>query len=328
MAAVGVLRDPYGRPVDRLRVAVTCRCNYRCLFCHREGFRGKCSRELSVGELLRVVRVAVRYGIRRVKLTGGEPLLRRDIFEIVRGVASLDGVEEVSMVTNGYYLPGIAMRLREAGLSRVNVSLPSLDRETYRRITGVDELDRAVAGIRDAVEAGLRPVKINFVYLRGLNEGEVWNVIKFAEGIGADVVRVIEYHEPLPVSPRFTALHAGLAGLAAELEKISVDMRIRRLHSRPQYILPSGLIVELVKPMFNPRFCAACTKLRVTHDGYFRPCLLRNDNLVRIDFSDDESIARSLVEAVKRREPYFMEGREHGRRRNKNGRHNGQGKGV
>ena len=302
------LVDPYGRPVRELRITVTKACNFRCIYCHREGEIPRRPYELSPEEIEQIVRVAVSLGVRRIKLTGGEPLLRQDILEIIRRLSLVVGIEEISLVTNGFYLADMAPELKEAGLSRVNVSLSTLDPAKYRLLTGVDGLSRVLKGIERAVDAELNPVKINYVYLRGLTEDDFWSLAEYAASTGVSVLRVIEYHEPFPLSENFQRFHADLSSLIEELEKASVKKEVRDLQNRPIYYLPSGLAVEVVKPMFNPSFCAACNKLRLTSDGWFKPCLLRCNGLVdavRGLARGPEGIRTALLEAVRRRAPFF-----------------------
>ena len=168
-----VLFDSCGRPTLNLRVSLTQRCNLRCPYCHREGQTpGSGQREMTAEEVVRIVRVAVGLGINRVKLTGGEPLLRDDIVEIVSGLAKIRGLRDLSMTTNGTRLTVLAKPLRIAGLRRVNVNLPSLDEKTFSELNG-GSLSDVLSGVGAAVKAGLYPVKLNMLVLRGVNEHEV-----------------------------------------------------------------------------------------------------------------------------------------------------------
>ena len=163
--------DPFGRKVDYLRISVTDRCNERCLYCMPEGYKGWESKpdHLTAEEIVRVVRVAAGLGFRKFRLTGGEPLVRGDVPEIVRAMTGIPGVESVGLSTNGMKLAALAQPLRDAGLRTVNVSLDALDPEVYRRVTGGD-VAKVLAGIRAAVAAGFERVKLNCVLMRGVNE--------------------------------------------------------------------------------------------------------------------------------------------------------------
>ncbi len=315
-----VITDPYGRPVLNLRIAVNSACNLACFFCHGEGeFKPlKCyksieNKELSMEQILSVVEIAANYGVREVKITGGEPLLRNDIIEIVRGISSIKGIEEVSMVTNGLLLEKTAWRLKDAGLKRANVSLHSLKPEVYSKITGYRKKDgpkRVLNGVIEGINAGLDPVKINFVVLKGLNNDEIEKMIGLSGELGIPV-QFIEYHEPKGfASPVFRKYYYPLSELEEALEKRAERIRVRKMHNRKRYYLSNGAEIEVVRPMFNPGFCANCTRLRVTSEGEFKPCLMRNDNHVKFIhvFNGENSIEKLKVlfeEAVKRREPYY-----------------------
>ena len=310
-----VLVDRFGRPVDGLRISVTDACNFACIYCHREGVQatGQPAREpWRPEELGRVMRVAARLGITKVKLTGGEPLLRPDIADIVAEIAAVPGVADLSMTTNGSLLADLAYELAEAGLRRVNVSLDTLDRATFRAITGRDALPRVLAGIEAALDAGLRPLKLNMVLLRGLNEREVWRLVEFAREKGA-ILQVIELVRP-PGMPEafYKARHADLADLEAELAGRAVRVVRRQLQNRPKFFLPNGAEVELVRPVHNSSFCAKCRRLRLTADGRLKLCLMRPDALdllgpLRSGAGDGE-LEAIFRRAVALREPFYRAG--------------------
>jgi len=305
-----VLVDNCGRPTLNLRVSLTQRCNLRCPYCHREGQTPSSGlREMSADEVVRIVRVAVGLGINRVKLTGGEPLLRSDIVEIVAGLAEIDGLRDLSMTTNGTRLSVLAERLREAGLKRVNVNLPSLDKKTYSELNGGD-LNDVLTGVGAAVKAGLYPVKLNMLLLRGVNEHETANMMDFARKSGV-ILQLLEL-EPVNVGdPYYRRYHYPLDCIEEELKKQALDVKVRGdMQSRRVYSLSNGLRVEVVHPIENSEFCARCTRLRVTSDGFLKPCLMVTDNLVdvltpiRKGASDDE-LKELFKAAVKRRQPYY-----------------------
>ena len=305
-----VLVDSYGRPTLNLRVSLTQRCNLRCPYCHREGqTSGSGLREMTAPEVVRIVSVAVGLGINRVKLTGGEPLLRSDIVEIVAGLAKIDGLRDLSMTTNGTRLSVLAERLREVGLKRVNVNLPSLDVKTFSELNGGD-LSDVLNGVGAAVKAGLYPVKLNMLLLRGVNEHEIVNMMDFARK-GGVILQLLEL-EPVNVrDPYYRRYHYPLDSVEEELKKQALDVEVRGdMQSRRVYSLSNGLRVEVVHPIENSEFCARCTRLRVTSDGFLKPCLMVTDNLVdvltpmRKGASDDE-LKELFVTAVKRRHPYY-----------------------
>ena len=311
------LVDRYGRLVNYLRICVTEECNFRCIYCHREGEPPSTGPPLEAEAIARVVEVAASLGVERVKLTGGEPLCRRGIEDVVSRIKSVKGIKEVSMTTNGYYLGRMAEELAEAGLDRVNVTVPSLDREKFAYITGVDALERVLEGVEEAVRVGLNPVKLNVPVLRGFNEDCIWELVEYASRVGASAVQLIEYHSPNPSSREFREFHTSLDSIVRELERRAVHKYERELQNRPVYVLEDGIKVEVVRPMFNPSFCAGCRKLRLTADGKLKPCFFRNDNLVDIRHlldgsADPEGIKRAIVRAVELKKPYFEKEGEDG----------------
>ena len=305
-----VLVDNYGRPTLNLRVAVTQNCNLRCGYCHREGETGPgSSSEMSVDEIVKIVKVAVGLGISRVKLTGGEPLYRKDIVDVVAGIGKLRGLQDLAMTTNGCFLASLAKDLKANGLRRVNVNIPTLSSETYRELTGGGDLRNVIDAIREAVRVGLFPVKLNMVLLQGVNTGEVERMIGFAERTGA-ILQLIEL-EPINVSDEYYKKHHfELDGIEEKLKQQAYEIKTREhMQNRRIYFLPRAK-VEVVHPIENTEFCQHCTRLRVTSDGKLKPCLMRNDNLVDIltplrNGADDEALTQLFTEAVKRREPYF-----------------------
>ncbi|MEM3723702.1 MAG: GTP 3',8-cyclase MoaA [Candidatus Hadarchaeales archaeon] len=183
------MKDRFGREVLGLRISVTERCNLRCFYCHKEGCQPT-EDEISAEEIGMIAAVATSLGIKKFKLTGGEPLLRNDLAEIIRKI-SQHKVDDLALTTNGVMLAQMADELAESGLMRVNISLDTLDREKFKRITGADALEDVLRGIKAAAEAGLKPVKINMVLLAGINENEVEKMISFAAEHDA-VLQLIE----------------------------------------------------------------------------------------------------------------------------------------
>lgn len=304
-----MLIDSYGRPVTSMRISITTSCNLRCVYCHREGV-SSAARELTPEEIARVVEAAVDLGIAKFKITGGEPLVRSDIVDVVEAISSQRGVKEVSMTTNGTLLAEYAQDLARAGLRRVNVSLDSLDPETYKLITrSTYPLQKVVEGIDAAIEHGLSPLKVNFVVMAGLNYEEIPHMLEFARSRGA-VLQLIEL-EPVGVSrdffeKHFVPLDEVEKALAQRAEKIVT----RALHRRRVYYLRNGGVVELVRPFHNTEFCMNCRRIRLTPDGRLKPCLMREDNCVDLYPALSEgslsSVKKAIVEAVKRRRPFYQ----------------------
>ncbi len=301
-----MIYDDCGRPTLNLRISVTQKCNLQCPYCHKEG-ETSTSTEMSVDEIERIAHVALQLGISNMKLTGGEPLMRPEIVQIVEGISNLRGLRDLSMTTNGTLLAPLARRLRKSGLMRVNVSIPTLDANTFRSVTGGNLRD-VIEGIKEAVEAGLYPVKLNMLLLRGINDGEVERMIRFAEHSGT-ILQLIEL-EPMNIDEAYYRRHHIVPnGIEEELEKQAVEVRTRKdMQDRKVYFLPH-VKVEVIHPIENTEFCAHCTRIRVTSDGRLKPCLMRNDNLVDIitplrNGADDNQLKQIFVKAIKRREPY------------------------
>jgi GTP 3',8-cyclase len=274
---VGQLRliDGFGRVHTDLRVSLTDRCSLRCTYCMpAEGLPWlPGSQMLTTDELVRIVRVAVGCGVKSVRLTGGEPLLRPDVVDVVARIAAL-GVE-VSMTTNGLRLPSLAAPLRDAGLHRVNISLDTLDRDTFKRLTHRDRLVDTLAGIRAAQVAGLEPVKVNTVLLRGVNDHEAADLLRWAIGEG---VR-LRFIEQMPLDPQHdwrreemvTAeeILASLTKAGFGLTALSDDSPApARLWDVNGGLATVGVIASVTRP-----FCGTCNRLRLTADGQWRNCL-------------------------------------------------------
>ncbi len=306
-----VLKDRFGRPVLNLRVSVTQRCNLHCSYCHREGQEKTVENkvvEMSVDEIVRLVKIAVRMGMNRVKLTGGEPLVRNDILEIVESLGKISGLKDLSMTTNGTLLAKYAEELYQKGLMRVNVNIPTLNPETYSKLTG-GRLRDVLEGIKAAVDAGLYPVKLNMLILKGVNDHEVWSMVNFASKTGT-ILQLIEL-EPINISKSYYLQHhCALDDYELELGRKAISVETRRfMHNRRIYHLPEAK-VEVIHPMENTEFCAHCTRLRITSDGKLKPCLMRNDNLVDVltplrNGASDKELEQLFLEAIRRREPFF-----------------------
>jgi cyclic pyranopterin phosphate synthase len=302
-----MIYDSYNRPVLNLRISVTQQCDKHCPYCHREGETNP-STIMTVDEIVRTVRLAISLGISRVKLTGGEPLLRKEIVKIVQCIRGLDGLTDLSMTTNGAYMKGLANDLKKAGLSRVNISLPTLNPDVYNNIMG-GNLQDAIEGVEAAVEAGMQPVKLNMLVLKNVNDGELDNMIKFAAQTGT-ILQLIEL-EPINLSNNYYECHhLSLDNIEQKLEALALETRVRKfMQKRRVYVLPEAK-VEVIRPIENTEFCANCTRIRVTSDGKLKPCLMRKDNLVDLltpmrNGADDEKLKEIFIEAIKRREPYY-----------------------
>ena len=305
-----VLIDSCGRPLLNLRISITQRCNLHCDYCHREGEGysvNDAAEEMTVDEIVRMARIAIDLGISRIKLTGGEPLMRKDLCEIIRGIAETSGLKDLSLTTNGALLGFQAVELRACGLRRVNISLPTLNSDVYNKLTD-GRIENVLEGVKAAVAAGLYPVKLNMVVLNGVNVDSVPEMIEFARHTGT-ILQLIEL-DPVNVNDAYFSLyHQFLDGQEEVLSQKAVKVETRRfMHNRRIYHLPD-VTVEVVHPTENREFCAHCTRLRVTSDGKLKTCLMRNDNLIDIltpmrQGASDERIEKLFIRANQIRKPY------------------------
>ncbi|MFB6096466.1 MAG: GTP 3',8-cyclase MoaA [Haloferacaceae archaeon] len=300
-----MLEDDFGREVSGVRVSLTDRCNFDCVYCHNEGLgdtRGPMDpqdNEMSTDDVVRFLEVAAEFDVDSVKFTGGEPMLRGDLEEIIRRTP--DSME-VSMTTNGTFLPGRAEELKAAGLERVNVSQDALDPDAFAEITKSGAYDRVLEGVDAALDAGLDPVKLNMVVFErtaGYVEEMVHHV---AENEGLQL-QLIEYMPELTGRPEWNIdiqrVHDWLADIADRVEH-------RDMHDRKRYWIDGGM-VEIVDPVENETFCANCGRVRVTHEGYLKGCLNRNDDLKSMGEMSRDEIREAFREVVADRVPYYGE---------------------
>lgn len=279
-------QDSFGRPINYLRISLTDRCNLRCVYCMpTEGLEFiPDERLLSADEIQRVVEAAAELGFRKVRLTGGEPLLRSDVVEIVRRIASVPGIADVAMTTNGVRLPELAVPLREAGLNRVNIHIDALDSAKTARLMRWSKPETLWAGVAAAEAAGLKPIKLNAVVARGYNEDEVvalarltiekpWT-LRFIElmplGSGAEAKFAID---------RYVPNHEVKARIEAELGPLT-PLENRDLSDEARNFQLAGAAgrVGFISPVSEP-YCGSCNRMRLTADGRFHLCLLHDDEI-------------------------------------------------
>ncbi|WP_396612282.1 GTP 3',8-cyclase MoaA [Haloferax sp. S1W] len=300
-----VLADDFGREVTGVRISLTDRCNFDCVYCHNEGLgdtRGPMDpsdSEMSADDVVRFLEVVEEYGVRKVKFTGGEPMLRADLEEILRRTP--DSME-TSLTTNGTFLPDRADDLVDAGLDRVNVSQDALDPDAFAEITKSGAYDKVMEGVRAAVDAGLTPVKLNMVVFTH-TAGYVEEMVEYvAENDGLQL-QLIQYMPELTGRPEWNIdierVHRWLDDIADETAK-------REMHHRRRYYVGEGM-VEIVDPVENPEFCANCHRVRVTHEGYLKGCLNRNDDLRSMGEMTRDEIRDAYETVVTNRVPYYGE---------------------
>ena len=292
------MRDGEGRLVEYLRLSVTDRCNCRCTYCMPAGGVPMLSHAdvCSFEELVEITAALAELGVRKVRLTGGEPLVRRGIVRLVEMLRAVGGVEEVDLTTNATLLAPLAAPLRAAGLDRVNVSLDTLDAARYEAVTRGGRLADALAGIEAARAAGFSPIKINCVLMGGVNDDEAPRLAALAREAGTEV----RFIELMPIGEaarwprsRFVPAEAVLAALP-ELEPVAGSGRdgVAELFSAPGWAGRVGLI----RPMSH-RFCSRCTRVRVTADGRLKPCLHTADE-VGLRGLSGEALREAILAAI------------------------------
>ena len=265
------MTDGFGRTIDYLRLSVTDLCNYRCRYCMPEdGVCKKAHGEIcALEELAGMAEAAVSLGVKKIRITGGEPLVRKGILSLVERLAALPGLEELTMTTNGSFLPELAAPLRQAGLDRLNVSLDTLRPERFSALTRGGDLGRVLEGLRAAGEAGFDKLKLNVVLLKGTNDDELAELA----GLAKDRPLSVRFIELMPIGPAAALFPAAFlpaeAVLAAvpELRPLKTD-GVARLYTAPGWQGSVGLISPV-----SCSFCSECNRIRLTADGCMKPCL-------------------------------------------------------
>ena len=276
----GRLKDSYARPIRDLRVSLTDRCNFRCFYCLPHGEPPIAPKEqmLSYEEIEYVCDIFVELGIEKIRLTGGEPMMRRDIETIIEKLTALKpkGLQDLALTTNGYFLPDRAQALKDAGLDRITISLDSLKPDTFKQMTGVDVLDRVLAGIEAAKQARLEPIKINVVVVRNHNEAEVADFAAFAREHDIKM-RFIEF---MPLDSGHDWSRSDVVSGREIYERINerfplVPLDVQRgseTSSRYRFADSGPGEIGIIAPVTEP-FCGACSRIRLTADGQIRTCL-------------------------------------------------------
>jgi GTP 3',8-cyclase len=298
-----MLVDSFGRAVTDIRISVTKRCNFACVYCHDEGLgpvarpRTPHPEEMSPLEVERIVRVAREFDIRSVKFTGGEPLIRDDMEEIVD--RTVRHMEDVSLTTNGSRLAARAEALRNAGLKRVNVSIDSLDTEAFRAIRR-GQLAPVLHGIEQALHVGLKPVKLNMVVFQATLP-HIPEMIRFVSRNDGLRLQLIQFMPELVGAKNWSV---DIDGVKRWLESRADRVLVREMHHRRIYLF-GGAEVEVVDPVHNREFCLNCHRIRVTHTGDLKGCLNRNDDLIPTRGLDDRALREAFRTVVANRVPYY-----------------------
>lgn len=339
--------DPFNRRIDYLRVSITDRCNFRCVYCMPEqGFPAiPKDQSLTFEEIARLVRISASLGITKVRLTGGEPLLRKELPSLIQEIASFPGIEDISCTTNGYLLDEQACLLALSGLHRVNVSLDTLQPERFTEIARRGSLDRVLAGIDAAFDAGLSPVKLNCVLMKGVNDDELadFAAMTVDREIHVRFIELMPMRWNLDEGPAYTpGCMSGLVQLKEAAGDMLSDMQMRRMFLSAEgarlrieretghledaevrtngparsYRVPGAKgTVGFISQITND-FCSRCNRLRLTHDGFVRPCLMSDGELdmrtpLRAGASDEDLAALFLhVVEHKPERHYLAEGQK------------------
>lgn len=305
-----IVKDNFGRETTSIRVSVTQKCNLNCFYCHREG-ENSSKEEMTPEEIEGIVKIAKKLGIYKIKLTGGEPLLRNDIIEITNRVSKY--MQDISMTTNGVLLEEFAKDLKKNGLKRVNISFDTLNKDNYKRITNKNYLKNVIFSIEEAKKIGLSPIKLNMVVMKDINENEIYDLIKFSSK-NSLILQLIELENVENSNLKFyEKYHYELKNIEKELKNKAVKILNRSMQNRKKYFIPNGnnfAEVEVIRGMHNTLFCKNCKRIRITTDGKIKPCLLRNDNLVDIlslirNGKDEKMLIDIFKKAILLREPYW-----------------------
>lgn len=288
--------DSYGRSIYYLRLSVTERCNLRCRYCMPEAgvCKGHHEQMLTQEEMLMAIRAAASLGITKLRITGGEPLVRPDILPLCRKAAATEGIREVGLTTNGTLLPQFAVPLREAGVARLNISLDTLNAEKYRFITRNGELRDAILGIEAALAAGYEKVKINTVLIGGFNDDEIAGLAELTKCYPVDVrfIELMPMYDSGDFGPDSFIPYTAVTDKLPELEPVAAGDGVAKLYRLPGAEGNIGLISPV-----SAHFCGECNRIRLTSDGKLKPCLHSSDEF-SIKGLSYEQIVQQLKRAI------------------------------
>jgi len=311
-----VILDSFGRSINYLRISVTDRCNLRCIYCMPpEGVPQMPHSEiLSYEEVRTVVRAAAELGINRIRLTGGEPLVRAELSKLIKMISQIEGIQELSLTTNGTFLKNYALELKQAGLSRVNVSLDTLKADKFQYITHLGKLKDVLEGIEAAKEAGFHPVKINTVVMRDINDDEILDFAKmtYEEGWHVRFIELMPFKGVAEFVPSVELRqHISLLG---KLEPCPDSIGITGNGPAMYYRLAGARgTIGFISPLTETSFCSRCNRMRLTPDGKLRPCLLAEDEIdLKMPLRNNasmEELKRLILKAVASKlEHHHLEG--------------------
>jgi len=302
--AIPRLIDKYGREHDYLRISVTDRCNLRCVYCMpEEGMEFEPPEKiLTFDEIADVVRVAAGMGIRKIRLTGGEPLVRKNLEQLVAMIASVPGIDDIALTTNGIFLASKAQALKDAGLTRVNISMDSLQPERFKMITRGGDVKKVINSVDTCAKVGLFPIKLNVVLMKGMNDDEIADFLALTRD--RDIhVRFIEYmpigHSDAAWKNAYLPLTRVMEVCAEQQLEYSKIATIRGNGPSENYRLDGAVgSFGLIHPV-SEHFCQTCNRLRLTADGYIKPCLAWTEQFqVRRVVGDDEAMRDMFLDAL------------------------------
>ena len=288
--------DRLGRNITYLRLSITDRCNLRCRYCMPE--EGVCKRShaemLTEDEMITAVEAAASFGITKLRLTGGEPLVKKNILSICRRAAAVEGIQDVALTTNGILLPQMAQELKDAGVNRINLSLDSLDPERYAYITRVGTLDSALAGLKAALEVGFDKIKINAVLIGGFNDDHIREMAELTVRYPVDMrfIEMMPMYDSGDFSEASYVPCSRVLEALPELQNADQDGGVAKL-----YRLPNGQgNVGLISPL-SAHFCSECNRIRLTADGKLKPCLHSGDeySLKGLDFDGMRAMMEEVI---------------------------------
>ena len=299
------LIDNFGREISYLRVSITDRCNYRCIYCKpEEQFEFIPHEEiLRYEEIVEIIEEAVNLGVTKVRITGGEPLARKGVVDFIKKLREIKKLEDISLTTNGFFLSEYAEKLKDAGLNRVNISLDSLQEEKYKRITRGGSLEKALKGIDSALKAGLLPIKINTVLIRGINDDEVEDFVRLTLGRPLNI-RFIEFMpsgEELKDNYRdkFISVLEIKESLAEKYSFRPIDINSGNGPAKYYQIKGGQGTIGFITAL-SQHFCKTCNRIRLTSEGKLRPCLFSNMEVdikqaIRNAKTDDKIIRSKII---------------------------------
>jgi GTP 3',8-cyclase len=290
--------DSHGRNIDYLRVSVTDRCNLRCIYCMPEGGIDKKQHEdiLRFEEILKVARAAVSLGVKKIRYTGGEPLILPNIDNLIHETSKLNGIEDISITTNGILLSDMVEDLTKAGLNRVNISLDTLNKHKFKSITRVGDIEKVFSAIDKCISLGLNPIKINTVLMRGINDREVKDFIRFAKEMPVEV----RFIELMPIGEGIKLYETRKMSAQEILNSYPelIPLKTEKSSTAELYKFKDGKgKIGFISPL-SCKFCADCNKIRLTSTGTIKPCLHSKEEINIKECIDNEVMLKAALKSA------------------------------